>query len=96
LSPDLLRARDLAHHPAVRWPVDPIWPVCCGDYAILCGHELSACAPAGDDPEDWFLESLDPELPLPDLAVEDLEAEAEVYAFRCGRCGWWWTAYRDG
>jgi hypothetical protein len=86
-------ARDLAHHPPVRWAVDPTWPVCCGDYALFLGHDLAACVPPGDDVEEWFCEALDPDLPLPEEGLEELEAE--TYAFRCGRCGWFWTAYRE-
>ncbi|MBX3466392.1 MAG: hypothetical protein KF878_05770 [Planctomycetes bacterium] len=89
----LTRARDLVHHPGVAWPVDPVWPVCCNDYAVFHGHALEPLLPRGEDLEDWFLEALEPDLPFPEEGLEDLEAE--TYAFRCGFCGWWWTSYRE-
>ena len=39
------------------------------------------------------LDSLESDLPYPEESLEELEAE--TYAFRCGRCGWWWTSYRE-
>jgi hypothetical protein len=67
--------------------------VCCNDYAVFQGHDALRIAPRGEDPDDWFLEALEPELPYPEEALEDLEAE--TFAFRCGWCGWWWTSYRE-
>lgn len=84
-------ARDLVHHPAVPWGDEPDWPVCCGDYAVLYGHDLAATAPATQELERWFVESLRPDLPRPAECLPELDAE--VYAFRCGRCGRWQTAY---
>lgn len=89
----LTRARDLVHQPAIVWSVDPVWPVCCNDYAVFQGHDVMQIAPRGEDPDDWFLEALEPDLPYPDEALEDMEAE--TFAFRCGWCGWWWTSYRE-
>ncbi|MCO5165403.1 MAG: CbrC family protein [Planctomycetes bacterium] len=89
----LTRARDLIHHPGVAWPVDPVWPVCCNDYAVFHGHALEPLLPRGEDLEDWFLEALEPDLPFPEEGLDELEAE--TYAFRCGFCGWWWTSYRE-
>lgn len=93
LDDALTRARDLVHQPAIAWPVDPLWPVCCGDYAVFHGHAVADAAPAGEDPDEWFLDSLESDLPYPEESLEELEAE--TYAFRCGRCGWWWTSYRQ-
>ncbi len=87
----LTLARDLVHHPAVPWGDEPFWPVCCGDYCLLYGHDLAEVAPASQDLERWFLESLIDPLPQPAESLPELDAE--VYAFRCGRCGRWWTCY---
>lgn len=87
------RARDLVHQPAVTWPVDPLWPVCCEDYSVFHGHAVADVAPGGEDPDEWFLESLESDLPFPEEGLEELEAE--TYAFRCGWCGAWWTSYRE-
>lgn len=89
----LTRARDLVHQPAIAWAVDPVWPVCCNDYAVFQGHAVTELAPRGEDPDDWFLEALEPDLPYPEESLEELEAE--TFAFRCGWCGWWWTSYRE-
>jgi HEAT repeat protein len=87
------RARDLVHHPNVAWPADPLWPTCCGDFAVFHGHGVLDVAPRGDDPDAWFLDALEPDLPYPEEGLDELEAE--TYAFRCGHCGWWWTSYRE-
>lgn len=87
----LTQARDLVHHPGLLWAEEPLWPVCCHDYAVFYGHDLSAVAPAAIDVESWFRESLVRGLPRPEGGWRDLDAE--TYAFRCGYCGSWYTAY---
>lgn len=85
------RARDLVHHPGVAWGDEPHWPTCCGDYTVFYGHHVAEAAPASEEVEDWFRESLLEDLPPPEAALEDFDAE--LYAFRCGFCGRWWTVY---
>lgn len=87
----LTMARDLLHHPSIAWGEDPLWPVCCNDFAIFYGHNLDTVCPPGLELELWFLESLVPEMPLPDCKLPELEAD--TYAFRCGYCGAWYTTY---
>ncbi|MGE0712661.1 MAG: HEAT repeat domain-containing protein [Planctomycetota bacterium] len=87
----LTQARDLVHHPGVVWGDDPLWPVCCQDYAVFYGHQVEATAPAAMDIDAWFTESLVPALPKPQAPWRELDAER--YVFRCGYCGSWWTCY---
>ena len=82
--------RDLVHHPAITWLGEAAWPVCCDDYTVFYGHSLAAAGPRSQPIEDWFVESLVPELPEPSGTLDELES---TYVFRCGYCGAWRTVY---